>query len=191
MMISKIKSVMVDKRGVSPVIGVILMVAITVILAAVIGTFVLGLGDSLNQAPQAQLDAEDASGSSPVNGSETADGATVGVLNINHGGGDALAEGDYRVRVRSPRDGASWHDLHNGSTEEGSFDITPTGSDSPTATVTIDSDPGEFTVGSSISVEVESVSATGTEIAFAGGWDVQIIHAPSDSILLDQTVDVQ
>jgi flagellin-like protein len=36
-----------DDRAVSPVIGVILMVAITVILAAVIGTFVLGLGDSL------------------------------------------------------------------------------------------------------------------------------------------------
>jgi len=32
-----------DDRAVSPVIGVILMVAITVILAAVIGTFVLGL----------------------------------------------------------------------------------------------------------------------------------------------------
>lgn len=35
-----------DDRGVSPVIGVILMVAITVILAAVIASFVLGLGDS-------------------------------------------------------------------------------------------------------------------------------------------------
>ena len=40
-------------RGFSPVIGVILMVAITVILAAVIGTFVLGLGDSVEQNPQA------------------------------------------------------------------------------------------------------------------------------------------
>ena len=39
--------------GVSPVIGVILMVAITVILAAVIGTFVLGLGDQVNQNAQA------------------------------------------------------------------------------------------------------------------------------------------
>jgi flagellin-like protein len=38
-----------SERAVSPVIGVILMVAITVILAAVIGTFVLGLGDSLGQ----------------------------------------------------------------------------------------------------------------------------------------------
>jgi flagellin-like protein len=37
-------------RAVSPVIGVILMVAITVILAAVIGTFVLNLGDQVGQS---------------------------------------------------------------------------------------------------------------------------------------------
>jgi flagellin-like protein len=46
-------------RGVSPVIGVILMVAITVILAAVIGTFVLDIGGSLSQsAPSATFEAE-------------------------------------------------------------------------------------------------------------------------------------
>ena len=45
-----------SERAVSPVIGVILMVAITVILAAVIGTFVLGLGDQLgDSAPQASF----------------------------------------------------------------------------------------------------------------------------------------
>ena len=42
-----------DDRGVSPVIGVILMVAITVILAAVIASFVLGFGESVNQTVQA------------------------------------------------------------------------------------------------------------------------------------------
>ncbi|MFO7927281.1 type IV pilin [Natronomonas sp.] len=42
-----------DDRAVSPVIGVILMVAITVILAAVIGTFVLGLGDQVETGVQA------------------------------------------------------------------------------------------------------------------------------------------
>ena len=48
-----------EDRAVSPVIGVILMVAITVILAAVIGTFVLGLGDSLSDTtPSASIDAE-------------------------------------------------------------------------------------------------------------------------------------
>ena len=46
-----------DESAVSPVIGVILMVAITVILAAVIGSFVLNLGGSLQQsAPQASFD---------------------------------------------------------------------------------------------------------------------------------------
>jgi len=45
----KTQSLTGDDRGVSPVIGVILMVAITVILAAVIGTFVLNLGGSVSQ----------------------------------------------------------------------------------------------------------------------------------------------
>lgn len=47
-----------EDRAVSPVIGVILMVAITVILAAVIGTFVLGLGDSVQQNAQAGVSFE-------------------------------------------------------------------------------------------------------------------------------------
>ena len=52
-----IKQLFTDDKAVSPVIGVILMVAITVILAAVIGSFVLNLGGSLQQsAPQASFD---------------------------------------------------------------------------------------------------------------------------------------
>lgn len=42
-------------EAVSPVIGVILMVAITVILAAVIGTFVLGLGEGVSATPSAGI----------------------------------------------------------------------------------------------------------------------------------------
>ncbi|WP_236039220.1 type IV pilin [Haloarcula salinisoli] len=45
-----IKQLIQDDDAVSPVIGVILMVAITVILAAVIASFVLGLGDSAGDA---------------------------------------------------------------------------------------------------------------------------------------------
>jgi flagellin-like protein len=41
-----LKRLVTDDDAVSPVIGVILMVAITVILAAVIASFVIGLGDS-------------------------------------------------------------------------------------------------------------------------------------------------
>ncbi len=65
-----------DKRAVSPVIGVILMVAITVILAAVIGAFVFGLGPSTGEvAPQANL----------VTSSMTDTGFT-----LEHNGGDAV-----------------------------------------------------------------------------------------------------
>ncbi|WP_117367510.1 type IV pilin [Natrarchaeobaculum sulfurireducens] len=42
-----------EERAVSPVIGVILMVAITVILAAVIAAFVLDLGGSVGEEAQA------------------------------------------------------------------------------------------------------------------------------------------
>lgn len=38
-----------DEKGVSPVIGVILMVAITVILAAVIASFVFGMGSNVKR----------------------------------------------------------------------------------------------------------------------------------------------
>ena len=75
-----------DDRAVSPVIGVILMVAITVILAAVIGTFVLGLGDSLgDNQPTAQLSA-----------SIDYDGDNI---SIEHNGGDAIAANELSVIV--------------------------------------------------------------------------------------------
>ena len=52
-----LKKLFTEERAVSPVIGVILMVAITVILAAVVGSFVLGLaGDVSENAPTVQID---------------------------------------------------------------------------------------------------------------------------------------
>ena len=51
----ELKQLFRDDNAVSPVIGVILMVAITVILVAVIASFVLGLGDQNNPAPTADF----------------------------------------------------------------------------------------------------------------------------------------
>lgn len=50
---SSVRGKVVGDRGVSPVVGVILMVAVTVILAAVVGEFVLSLSDILQEPPQA------------------------------------------------------------------------------------------------------------------------------------------
>lgn len=44
-----------DDRAVSPVVGVALLIAVAVILAAVIGAVVLGLGTGGVETPQAQL----------------------------------------------------------------------------------------------------------------------------------------
>ncbi|WP_231183751.1 type IV pilin N-terminal domain-containing protein [Haladaptatus sp. DYF46] len=60
----KVASKLSETRAVSPVIGVILMVAITVILAAVIGTFVMGLGNNVNKNAQAGVSFDQVNGSS-------------------------------------------------------------------------------------------------------------------------------
>jgi flagellin-like protein len=74
----KLKQLFTDDSAVSPVIGVILMVAITVILAAVIGTFVLNLGGSVSQTtPQASF------------GFDFENGATDNVT-ITHETGDSI-----------------------------------------------------------------------------------------------------
>ena len=102
------------------------MVAITVILAAVIGTFVLGLGDSLgDNQPTAQL-------------SVTADEANERI-SIEHNGGDAIEAGDIRVRVDVQDDGFEGDNLNEagqfetrfsvGEDERISYDVSGTDSD--------------------------------------------------------------
>src|SRR6056297_352338 len=80
-----LKTLIRNDDAVSPVIGVILMVAITVILAAVIATFVLGLGDSLsNNAPQASFEFNPNDDTITMTGGDEIDGANVKV-DINSG----------------------------------------------------------------------------------------------------------
>jgi flagellin-like protein len=69
-----------DEKAVSPVIGVILMVAITVILAAAIGSSVFSKGTA-EAAPQASLN---------MKADGTYDTKTSAVVRIEHLGGDAL-----------------------------------------------------------------------------------------------------
>jgi flagellin-like protein len=68
-----------DDRAVSPVIGVILMVAITVILAAVIGTFVLGLGDDIETEVQAGVNVNQNADTSTITITYTSSGTSDGV----------------------------------------------------------------------------------------------------------------
>ena len=79
-----LKKLFTEERAVSPVIGVILMVAITVILAAVIGAFVLGLGGETQETPQASLNFALSDGNNSA-------------VNIEHRSGNTFNLGDVRI----------------------------------------------------------------------------------------------
>jgi flagellin-like protein len=99
----QLKQLFTDDDAVSPVIGVILMVAITVILAAVIGAFVLDIGGSQESAPQVQWDWTDDSSNSKVV--------------IEHGGGDTVNNpGQIEVAGDVDTDGVSIDQLDNAPT---------------------------------------------------------------------------
>jgi flagellin-like protein len=95
---------MAENRAVSPVIGVILMVAITVILAAVIGAFVLEIGDQQETAPNTSFDSAQqveyychSCDASPAPG--PAYQANLTTVEITHAGGDVLDISGVAVKV--------------------------------------------------------------------------------------------
>jgi len=121
-----------DDRAVSPVIGVILMVAITVILAAVIGTFVLGLGDQVQSTtPQASFGFETAESQSEVT--------------ITHESGDSIAQSSLTIKTQS----TEWYpDVEDGSTTETSWtweeSTDASGDVSAGSSVTLVTDTSDF-----------------------------------------------
>ena len=94
----RLRQLLKDDDAVSPVIGVILMVAITVILAAVIASFVLGLGPGEAQ-PSASFSFDD-DGSSEVT--------------VTHDSGDAIPVANLYIRGNSNLD-------HTGQWDDSSF----------------------------------------------------------------------
>jgi len=97
-----IKKVFTEDRAVSPVIGVILMVAITVILAAVIGTFVLNLGQEVQQSsPQATFD---------INSTDLANGSNA---TITHTNGDSIETANLYANGDINSSGSSVSSLAN------------------------------------------------------------------------------
>ncbi|ESS06655.1 MAG: archaeal flagellin N-terminal-like domain protein [uncultured archaeon A07HB70] len=109
----ELRTLLTDDRAVSPVIGVILMVAITVILAAVIGTFVLGLGQDVQSTPSASFDFDFNSSNNNVT--------------VVHTGGDSLVEGDNAqdVNVTTSTTTSDWFanetDISAGDSQSANF----------------------------------------------------------------------
>jgi flagellin-like protein len=155
----QLKRLLTDDDAVSPVIGVILMVAITVILAAVIGTFVLGLGDQVQStSPQASFAFDYTDG-------------TADSLEIVHDGGDSISEDRLTVVISGATGGgtpsATWALTDVGVTD---------GSDVSAGTV-LDVSDANVNGGNSdldlsgASVRVVWSSGDGSSSATLGSWE--------------------
>lgn len=166
----------IQERAVSPVIGVILMVAITVILAAVIGVFVLGLGDELGDpAPSNSINIE---GPVDINlPEEGADGLEDIV--ISHEGGDSVEYGDVEVMFRD-------HEGDSLVVDEERISFSDA----------VDAETDTFSSGDSHSVDLDEdieqeTDASDKLTADEGEYvEVTLVHTPSDTIIASEEVDV-
>jgi len=156
-----------NEDAVSPVIGVILMVAITVILAAVIAAFVFGLGGSQQAAPTASIVAS--------NNPDT----QVYDLKIQHKGGDMLKGGDWKLSVVNA----------TGSVTSPEFVTSTALSD-----LAVGSQISVQNITSGCTTcNVTNSALTSDRGGLASGqkYDVKLVHIPSNAMLLDQVVEVR
>ncbi len=157
-----------DEKAVSPVIGVILMVAITVILAAVIASFVFGLGSNApRSAPQAQLSMSDAS--------DTVDASTSGdkLFTISHQGGDTLKCNNTKIIVYDDN-----YESIDTLTYDGNFNGTNN--------LTASTDDNKFTPGEVLVVEEDG----STSIESGDIIKVKILDTVSNQPVLDGEIQV-
>lgn len=156
-----------NEDAVSPVIGVILMVAITVILAAVIAAFVFNLGGSQEKAPTSSI----VVANNPD--TQTSD------LKISHKGGDMLKAGDYKLSVVSATAGASPVYVPSNSTS-GDFSVG--------LQIAVTN-----TTDGCTACTLSNSTLTGSPTTLVSGqkYDVKLVHVPSNAMLVDAVVEVR
>ncbi|TGC08042.1 type IV pilin [Methanolobus halotolerans] len=159
---SKANQFLKEEDAVSPVIGVILMVAITVILAAVIAAFVFGMGPP-EQAPQASLRAS----------AETIDNKTI---KLEHQGGDNFYFSNSRIVV-------------DGTTVESSALATDY-EFAAGKTVYLYNDSNNATLTLGTKNNVEAVAATELkDVATSGSTvNVKVVDTASQQMIADMNV---
>lgn len=159
-----------NEEAVSPVIGVILMVAITVILAAVIAAFVFGLGGSQEKAPTASI--------TVANNPDT----TTIDLKINHKGGDTLKGGDWKLSVVN-------------ASGSGTSPIFVTSEPSNDLSVGAQISATKITTGcpTSTCILTNTTLTVNTGDALVSGqkYDVKLVHVPSNAMLIDTVVEAR
>jgi FlaG/FlaF family flagellin (archaellin) len=162
------------------------MVAITVILATVIGAFVLQIGNQTgDSAPTSQISVQDASSASAPLTAGTTD---LDLLVVSHSGGDTIPAEDYEIRFREGDTSNNFVKLTSGSTV--GYDIDDDGNDE--ISLSLANSQPDFGTGDEIVVHAEDETDSGDNHDYGGDKvDIQIIHTPSESLIVDTTVTVK
>jgi len=180
------KQLLDDDQAVSPVIGVILMVAITVILAAVIGTFVLGLGDQVESTtPQASFGFE--AGTTNIQ-NEGSGYTEVKTMEITHESGDTIDDADLKVSV----DGVQAYSFSSNTTADTFTSDVSAGSSTTIIAATnedveIDTDTYHFDTasdGDDLTIVDEGTTDTpdlDTKVGLQTGQTVRVVYDSPDS----------
>ena len=157
-----------DEEAVSPVIGVILMVAITVILAAVIAAFVFGMGGNLSESPPS------------VSLTASSNSATTGAdIIIKHTGGDTLTGSDYKVSVVAAGNNTGYIT----STSDDDFSVG--------GQIIMENDETVYSATSYAFSATWKHDGAGDAFLTGNKYDVKVVHIPSNSMVLDTVVVIR
>ena len=168
-----------ESRAVSPVIGIILVVAIVIILATVVGGFALGLTEEINEpAPQAalELEFEETDVESDGNGGSEEYDKFLWQMKLLHNSGNEVDGEDIFVYVR-----------HGEEELTGELNGTLTAGDSVEVFIV-------HTTDSERNCDDENVacSLAGNPDNFPdeNHIDLLLVHEPSNTILYDERIEI-
>ena len=153
-----------NEDAVSPVIGVILMVAITVILAAVIAAFVFNMGGGAEKAPTSSIVAS--------NNPDT----QAPDIKISQKGGDLLKAGDWKLSVVDVGEAPEY--ITSNSTS-GDFSVG--------SLILVNS----LTNSSAAFSANNTIVSAGGSMSTLTKYDVKLVHIPSNAMLIDTVIEVR
>lgn len=160
-----------DEEAVSPVIGVILMVAITVILAAVIATSVFNMSDNLGESPPTVS----------ITAQNNAADSTLDII-IDHNGGDPLKGSEWKISVA--KEGAN--PKYVTSTASDDFEVG--GRIIMVGYETVADTSNDF---AGAGTAWTCSNSSGDALAGNTKYNIKMVHIPSNAIVLDAIVDVR
>ncbi len=153
-----------NNEAVSPVIGTILMVAITVILAAVVAAFGFGFGANSEKGPTASIALGNYPETSQVD------------MKILHKGGDTLKAGDWRISIVKAGDPPEFR------ISESDFSVG-----NQIITYNLTNGAGTYNVTNATVFSVPDAPVIAADVKY----DVKIIVYPFKTLIVDGVVSVR